>query len=358
MTSCSRCSEPAVASLAYMGQDLCRGHFVRFFEERAKKELAKQGRLPAGIVAVALSGGKDSVSLLHFLHAIVADRHDVRLVAVTVDEGIAGYRESALEICRDVTDRLGIEWRLVRTRDLAGYDIDDYASGRAGPSGESAQRLRIAEPLGQGPPGLGPDDRPPAAAARPACGPCGVFRRAGLNQVAREIGASAVVTGHNLDDMAQTVLMNVLGGDAARLGRIAPHMPLADGDDSADGEGATGRRPDGLVPRLVPFRTLPEKEVLLYALLQGLPIHDEAECPYAARAQRFALRDQLWQMEARAPGTRHRLIRFADTVKPLLQAAAGRGDAAGGDTIATCPECGEPTSARDGTACRVCDWKA
>jgi uncharacterized protein (TIGR00269 family) len=302
-----------------MGERLCREHFLRFFDERAKKELAQQGRLPRGTVAVALSGGKDSVSALHFVHGLAAKRPDVRVVAVTVDEGISGYRDKSLEVCRELTERIGVEWRVIATRELAGYTIDDYAAGRAGPSGDAAARLRV---------------RPPgeAAAGRPSCGPCGVFRRVGVNALARAAEASVVVTGHNLDDMAQTVLMNVLGADVERLGRMAPHAETQ----------------DGLVPRRVPFRTIPEKEVLLYALLHGLPIHHDEECPYAARAQRFALRDQLWQMEARAPGTRHRLVRFQERVAPLVRAAAVA-------AIGVCASCGAPTgSAR----CRACEWKA
>lgn len=319
VAECSRCKETAVADLPYMGSRLCRDHFLRFFAERAKKEVAQQGRLPSGTIAVALSGGKDSAAVLHFVHGLAAPRRDVRIVAVTVDEGIAGYRDRSLEACRALTDALGVEWRLIRTEDLAGYSIDAYAGGSAGPTGAAAAKLRVLPP--------GPD-----AAGRPACGPCGVFRRAGINRVAREVGAAAVVTGHNLDDMAQTVLMNVLGADVERLGRMAPH----------------GDAKEGLVPRLVPFRGIPEKEVLLYALLHELPVHHDEECPYAVRAQRFALRDQLWQMEARAPGTRHRLVRFQEHVAPLVRAATSQG-------IGVCSSCGEPTS---GARCRACEWKA
>jgi uncharacterized protein (TIGR00269 family) len=313
MAACSKCRNPAVLEQRYSGQSLCRDHFLRSFAERAKHEVAKQGRLPEGTVAVALSGGKDSVSLLHFLKEMTLGNPKVRLVAVTVDEGIAGYRDSALAICRDVTARWHIPWHVVRTKDLAGYAVDDYAAGTAGPKGEALP-----------------------VAARPACGACGTFRRAGLNRLAKEVGAAAVATGHNLDDQAQTVLMNTLKGDLERAARLAPHTP----EDVA--------HHPGLVRRILPFRSIPEKEVLLYAVLNGLPLHHEAECPYAARSHRFLLRDVLVKLEEQNPGTRHALVKGAERLKPILQKALPP------IAVASCPECGEPTS---GERCMACALK-
>ncbi|MES2153945.1 MAG: TIGR00269 family protein [bacterium] len=312
MSVCSKCRSPSVIFLRYAGTHLCREHFLEFFARRAKLEIARQGRLPEGTVAVALSGGKDSVSVLHFLHQMLGGRPGIRLVAVTVDEGIAGYRDSALDICREVTKRLGVPWTLVKTEELAGYSIDQYAAGTHGPGGESHTN-----------------------APRAACGPCGVFRRVGMNRLARDAGASAIVTGHNLDDQAQTILMNHLKGDLDRASRMAPH-------DQGD-------RHDGLVPRLMPFRTIPEKEVLLYAVLNDLPLHHEAECPYAERSQRFALRDVLTSLEERTPGTRHALVRGQDRLQPILLAALPK------TPLASCPECGEATS---GERCMACALRA
>ncbi|MGB1697388.1 MAG: TIGR00269 family protein [Thermoplasmatota archaeon] len=299
--SCSKCAELAVTFLRYSGAHLCKAHFLRFFEKRAKQAVHDQGRLPKGTIAVALSGGKDSVSALHFLHKLTANRPDVDLVAVSVDEGIDGYRDSALDICKELTDQLNVPWHVVSVKELGGYTIDEYSEKADG---------------------------------RAPCGPCGVFRRMGMNQVARDLGCAAIATGHNLDDTAQTILMNVLKGDTDRLARLAPHN--------------VNQRVEGLVPRMIPFRTIPEKEVLLYAILNDLPLHHEAECPYAARAQRFMLRDMLLELEGRTPGTRHSLLRFHDRVKPLLMEDLGV------IPVQACPKCGEPTSSE---RCKACDWK-
>jgi uncharacterized protein (TIGR00269 family) len=333
--SCSRCPSAAVLHQRHSGNHLCRQHFLEHFTRRAKAELAKQGRLPEGTVAVALSGGKDSVALLHFLHGLVADHPRLRLVAVTVDEGIAGYRDAAIAICKQVTAELGIEWRTIGTRELAGYSIDEYAAGAKGPRGQ---------PL---------DGKP-----RPACGPCGVFRREGMNRLAQEAGAAAVATGHNLDDVAQTLLMNHLKGDIDRLARMAPHdqeqgLQGLQGSDGLPGEGGQGTsRVPGLVPRIMPFRSIPEKEVLLYAVLNGLPVHQAdgeglAECPYAARSHRFAMRDILVQLEERNPGTRHALLRGQERLQPILRAALPIGP------TRTCSGCGQPAGSEVCVACSL-----
>ena len=73
-----------------------------------------------------------------------------------------------------------------------------------------------------------------------------LFRRQGINHLAKKVNADVMALGHNLDDMAQTVLMNMSNGDMERTLRLAPH---------------TATPIDGLPPRIVPLRWIPEQEV-------------------------------------------------------------------------------------------------
>ena len=215
---------------------------------------------------MALSGGKDSSVALTLAHRYFGRRPTVRLVAVSVDEGIANYRPPTLRAAQALTRTLGVEHRLVRATDALGTTID-----------ATAQELAGTVP----------------------CSFCGVWRRRLLNRAARDVGADALLLGFNLDDLAQTVLMNLVHGDLDRLVRMAPHRV----------------RQDGLVPRVVPLAMIPEREVYLYARLAGLPF-DHGECPHAGRASRNLFREMIWRLEEAQPGTRQSLLR---TLERLLE---------------------------------------
>ena len=176
-------------------------------------------------------------------------------------------------------------------------------------------------------------------APRMACSYCGVFRRQGINHLAERLGADVIALGHNLDDMAQTVLMNMANADIERTLRLAPH---------------TATPVDGLAPRIVPLRWVPEQEIHLYAMHRKLPIHHE-ECPNARGALRWRHREMVAHMEADVPGTRHGLVRMADQIKGLRDQVVELGGQAQRPAPPTpCPRCGAPSS---GVQCKACDMR-
>ena len=180
---CSLCREPAVARLTEPERRLCAAHFIEDAGARVLAAMKHECMVsPGDRVAVGLSGGKDSTALLLLLHRFLPTL-GATLVAVTIDEGIAGYREETLKAARDLTTEIGIEHVIVTFADLFGADLDAILVGR-----ES-----------QG------------------CTVCGVLRRRALAEAVKQVGATKLATGHNLDDEAQSVLMNVLRGDLPRL---------------------------------------------------------------------------------------------------------------------------------------------
>ena len=84
-------------------------------------------------VGVAVSGGKDSLSLLQVLHSLARPK-GYELVALTVDEGVQGYREESIEHADSLAKKLGIEHVLVSYKELYGFDLDAGAGleGREG----------------------------------------------------------------------------------------------------------------------------------------------------------------------------------------------------------------------------------
>ncbi|MGA7923801.1 MAG: TIGR00269 family protein [Thermoplasmata archaeon] len=282
----------------YRGAHLCGTHFRASVRERVRREMHRQiPRFAGGTIAVALSGGKDSSVALTFVHEYFARRPNVRLVAITVDEGIKGYRTGTIARATELAQLLGIEHRIVHTRNALGVTTDGAAATL---------------------PGTIP------------CSFCGVWRRRLLNDTAQAVDAQVLVLGFNLDDLAQTVLMNLARADLDRLRRMAPHR---------------SRQP-GLVPRVAPLAMIPEREVFLYAHLSHLPF-DHGVCPHATHAARNVFREVVWQLEEALPGTRHALVRTRERLLPLLDTDSSMG------TPGRCLQCGSPAA---GERCRACTY--
>lgn len=315
---CDACEHPAVVEQAYSGRILCSKHLAKSVRKKISKELRLQLTLPKGkktTIFVAISGGKDSAVLLDSLVDLLGENPDVRIVAGTVDEGIEGYRPPSIICAQELCDRLGVEYIRVSYPELSFHEMD-----------EVVRRLPIVV-------------KKNSSAPRLACSYCGVFRRQGINHLAASVGADVIALGHNLDDMAQTVMMNMSNGDLERTLRLAPHAASL---------------VEGLAPRIVPLRWVPEQEVHLYALHRELPLHHE-ECPNAKGALRWRHRELVAQMEADTPGTRHSLLHMADQIKGLRDEIEQLGGRKNPPAAAkSCPTCGNVTS---GEQCKACDMR-
>ncbi len=296
---CARCSQEAVIDRPYAGDHLCGPHLSESVWDRSRRELHRQApRFHRGTVAVALSGGKDSAAALTLTHRYFGRRPTVRVVAISVDEGIEGYRSATLSKAAELCQRLNVDHRIVRARETLGTTTD-----------EAARALRGTIP----------------------CSFCGVWRRGLLNRAARDASADLLVLGFNLDDLAQTVLMNLARGEVERLLRMSPHR----------------HRQPGLIPRVAPLAAIPEREVYAYAQATGLPF-DHSECPHATTAERNRFREVVWQLEEARPGTRHALLRTRERIAELIERAGGEG------VPGRCTSCGEPSAH---PLCRSCSYR-
>lgn len=292
---CEHCGREAVTYIRYNGTHLCGEHFARYVEKRVKREIRKQIDVhPGDDIAVAVSGGKDSMVALKIVSSVFGEVNGTRVHAITIDEGIEGYRPPSVDIVRRFCESNGIEFHLRSFSEL-GVTMDAVAPI----SGESSP-----------------------------CTYCGVFRRRLMNDEARRIGAKFLATGHNLDDMCQSIMMNFVRGDVERLARLGPHTKVQ----------------PGLIPRFLPLRLIPEKESLLYAIVTGLEFWD-GECPYWKEALRNQYRDIVDDLEDRTPGARYSILSSYDTLRPILREEYAQSD------LHLC-QCGEPTV---GDRCKGCE---
>jgi uncharacterized protein (TIGR00269 family) len=296
---CTVCGKKAVYTYRYNGTSACREHFMQGFEKRVRQEIRKQivFRKPKTRISVAISGGKDSSVTLYILKKILGERKDVVLSAFTVDEGIEGYRDSGLKASIDLCRSLGIR-----------HDVKSYSEV----FGTTMDRVVKEDP----------DTIP--------CARCGPMRRELINELSRIQEGDYVALGLNLDDYAQSVLMNVVRGDLKKMSRMAPHTT----------------EKEGLVRRILPLRKIPEKEVVVYATLAGIPF-DHSWCPYYGRAQRNTFREILQKLEERSPGAKFGIVRFSDDLRSTITSEVYT-------DIGKCKYCGAPTSAE---VCAVCSKK-
>jgi len=292
--ACACCGEPAVVYQPVTRRHLCGTHLVRDVEERVLSTIQESGQIrPGDRIAVALSGGKDSTALLVILSRLLPAWPGASLVAITVDEGIAGYRADTMRAAESLTGRLGVEHRVVSFRDLIGKDLDALLLGRE----------------------------------TQACTICGILRKKALADAAQRAGATAIATGHNLDDEAQSVLMNAFRGDLPRLVRTT-------------GTGTSA----AFLPRIKPLMAIPEKEIASYLFVQDL-FSVLPECPYTKYALRAEVRSLLSDYECRHPGTMRHLIESKRTIERYCTGTPVM------EPLHRCRECGDPCS---GDLCQVC----
>lgn len=170
------------------GDTLCKTCFFDAFETEVHHTINSGQLFNKGeLVAVAASGGKDSTVLAYVLRLLNKKyNYGLKLVLLSIDEGITGYRDDSLETVKQNRDDYEMPLKVLSYKELYGWTMDE-----------------IVAQIGK----------------KNNCTFCGVFRRQALDRGASMLKVDRVATGHNADDIAETVLMNILRGDIARLQR-------------------------------------------------------------------------------------------------------------------------------------------
>lgn len=281
------------------GQAVCKSCFFRQFEDEVHETIISHTLFKRGEqVAIGASGGKDSTVLAYVL-SLLNRRHDygLHLFLLSVDEGISGYRDDSLAAVQRNKEEYGIPLLVVNYRELYGWTMDD-----------------IVAKIGK----------------KNNCTFCGVFRRQALDRGAVQLRADKVATGHNADDIAETVLLNMLRGDYPRLSRCV--------------DAITGRDSD--LPRVKPFKYTYEKEIVMYAYFKKLD-YFATECVYSPNAYRGYARQFLKDLEAIRPTV------IVDIIRSAEQFMYAEGNHM--PVQRTCERCGYISSQRFCKACMLKD---
>jgi uncharacterized protein (TIGR00269 family) len=277
---CNKCRRDAILFQEYSGQYLCKYHVEADVEAKAKYEIRRNHwMVPGDLMAVALSGGKNSSALLHFLKKLTADRRDIRLLAITIDEGIAGYSDPLRVV--QIARALDIECLTVSFQETFGITADGIASKKGT--------------------GFSPTY-------------CTVLRNFLLNRIASENGVKKIALGETLDNEAVAVLKNILRGTPERL----------------VGFGRPDRRE---IPHIRPFISIPQKEVELYAEfhLHGFNLSHN---PYKQDPFSRDVETMLNDFSFCHPATKFALANLKKNLAVTCSSIA--------DLVPFCAKCGEP----------------
>jgi len=164
---CGLCDREAFTYIPYARLRLCREHFGEFIRSKVVRAMDRYGMVGFGErILIAVSGGKDSMALLHIMNSISQERN-LRVLALHIDLGIGEYSRRSREIVSMVAKSFGI--------DLIVYDLK--------------------RDLGLSLPEMKKSIR------RGMCSLCGLVKRYIMNTAAIELGAT-LATAHNADDIA------------------------------------------------------------------------------------------------------------------------------------------------------------
>lgn len=233
------------------------------------------------------------------MNKLATKKMDIKLTALLIDEGIKSYRDKSIKDAKKFCKENNIKLHISSYKKQFGKTLDEM-------------KLKFPQTI--------------------ACSMCGVFRRSLLNKQARELKATKLATGHNLDDEAQSILMNQFRHNIALSSRLGPITGV--------------KRDPRFIPRIKPFYFLTEKEVATYAFLHNL-VPKFNECTYCEESYRFEIRDLLNNIEQKYPGTKHSIVSSFIEILPLLKNKFKDAE------IKSCKQCGEPCSSDICNSCQL-----
>jgi len=219
---------------------------VKRLQRQVGQAIADFNMIEAGDrVMVCLSGGKDSYALLDILMALQSRAPiDFSLIAVNLDQKQPGFPEQVLP---EYLEKLGVEYRIVE-EDTYSIVTDKIPAGKT------------------------------------TCSLCSRLRRGILYRTASEIGATKLALGHHMDDMVETLFLNMFHG--ARLKSMPPKLVSDDKQHMV----------------IRPLAYCREKDLQGFSELRQFPIIPCNLCGSQENLQRKKIKTMLANWDAEQPG--------------------------------------------------------
>ncbi|MCI4439497.1 adenine nucleotide alpha hydrolase family protein [archaeon] len=226
---CSFCDKEAVINLKPFRVNLCSEHFSQHLTNRVKRTLLKYKLVKEREkVLVAISGGKDSATLLHIMHKL-SNELNFEVYGLHLNIGVKDFSEKSEDAAVSLFKALGIKYKVVNVREFFGLSIPEISK-------------KVKKPI---------------------CSTCGLIKRYIMNYVALYSNFNKIATGHNLDDIFSYIVKSFLVQDKEQLSRISVFTPTF----------------DKLISRIKPLAEISENETLTYATLNKLPVA-QVSCPF------------------------------------------------------------------------------
>jgi len=268
--------------------------FIKYFEKKVEDTIKKYKLInKKDKILVAISGGKDSFTALYLLNKL-----GYNVEALFIDLKIKDFSDKNLNNIQEFCKKNNIKLNIVDIKKETNHSL-----------------VQFCKKINQ-----------------TNCATCGVLKRYYLNKKSKELNADKIVTGHNLDDEAENILLNIFNNNFL----ISLGLGIS-----------TGIKNDKFfAQRIKPLYFCTNEETRKYAKLNKLPFLSTI-CPLRIDAFRKEVRDFIKSLEKFEPKLKINLVNYFN--KELINLKIKHLKK---QEIKKCKSCGEPTRTN---ICKKCE---